>query len=117
MALKLRRAEERVVIQYPTRAGSFKRLLGGGQLTRLIQTAGHEPGNPRTEDPKRCAAHQIEQRNRPPLPSIGPPTQLVEDETDTPNNEADRDHAYQDGRDLTKVPGLLRYVTHRSLFP
>ncbi len=28
MALKLRRAEERVVIQYPTRAASFKRLLG-----------------------------------------------------------------------------------------
>ena len=29
IAVKLRRAEERVVIQYPTRAGSFKRLLGG----------------------------------------------------------------------------------------
>src|SRR5437867_1952940 len=29
MALKLRRADERVVIQYPTRAASFKRLLGG----------------------------------------------------------------------------------------
>src|SRR5438034_9906059 len=28
IALKLRRAEERVVIQYPTRAASFKRLLG-----------------------------------------------------------------------------------------
>src|SRR6266487_1748107 len=27
-ALKLRRAEEKVVIQYPTRAASFKRLLG-----------------------------------------------------------------------------------------
>jgi len=79
--------------------------------------AGHEPGKPRTEDPKRCAAHQIEHRNRPPLPSIGPPTQLVEDETETANNEADRDHAYQDGRDLTKVRGLLRYVMHRSLFP
>jgi hypothetical protein len=29
MALKLRRAEERVVIQYSTRAASFKRLLDG----------------------------------------------------------------------------------------
>ncbi len=29
IALKLRRAEERVVIQYPARAASFKRLLGG----------------------------------------------------------------------------------------
>src|SRR5258705_4394208 len=29
MALKLRRAEEKGVIQYPTRAGSFKRLLRG----------------------------------------------------------------------------------------
>src|SRR5882762_7761779 len=29
IALKLRRAEERVVIQYCTRAVSFKRLLGG----------------------------------------------------------------------------------------
>jgi hypothetical protein len=28
-ALKLRRAGERVVIQYPTRAASFKRVLGG----------------------------------------------------------------------------------------
>jgi len=29
IALKLRRAEEKVVIQYPARAGSFKRLLDG----------------------------------------------------------------------------------------
>ncbi len=28
IALKLRRADERVVIQYPTRAASFKRLFG-----------------------------------------------------------------------------------------
>jgi hypothetical protein len=28
LALKLRRAEEKVVIQYSTRAASFKRLLG-----------------------------------------------------------------------------------------
>ncbi len=97
--------------------GSFKRLLGGGQLTRLIQTAGDETGDPRTEDPKCRAAHQIEHRNRPPLPGIGPPTQLVEDETETAHNEPDRDHAYQDGRDLAKVRGLLRYVIHRSLFP
>jgi hypothetical protein len=30
IALKLRRAEEKGVIQYPTRAASFKRLLGAG---------------------------------------------------------------------------------------
>src|SRR5213594_681958 len=39
-ALKLRRAEEKVVIQYPTRAPSFKRLLGsprqGHSQTRLL---------------------------------------------------------------------------------
>jgi len=31
IALKLRRAEEEGVIQYPTRAASFKRLLGTGR--------------------------------------------------------------------------------------
>jgi hypothetical protein len=33
MALKLRRAEEKAVIQYPTRAASFKRLLGSTRTT------------------------------------------------------------------------------------
>src|SRR6266550_2724737 len=33
IALKLRRAEEKGVIQYPTRADSFKRVLGRGVTT------------------------------------------------------------------------------------
>src|SRR6266508_1843267 len=35
-ALKLRRAEEKCVIQYPTRAASFKRLLGGSLRHQLL---------------------------------------------------------------------------------
>src|SRR5216117_3350184 len=43
IALTLRRAGERVVIQYPTRAGSFKRLLDGAPRDSIENLGGsHE---------------------------------------------------------------------------
>src|SRR5256886_9068102 len=49
MALKLRRAEERVVIQYRTRAASFKRLLGGA----------FAPGGPGLVQIRLCHAQRL----------------------------------------------------------
>jgi len=40
MALKLRRAEERCIPQ-STRAGSFKRLLGGPSMSHLVAEEGN----------------------------------------------------------------------------
>jgi hypothetical protein len=45
MALKLRRAEEKVVIQYCTRAVSFKRVLGSADSYRKCNTASNEKGD------------------------------------------------------------------------